>query len=77
MKAKHIMIAAANEFEPIKVEITIESLNELKGLWHRTNATLRQLQAQADSDVSFPDTDDMTCLWEVLDNILISLGARE
>jgi hypothetical protein len=68
MKIKVINVEEA-KFEPIEIKLTIESLDELNGLWHRTNLSVDEvklvsLQSAIDC---FPFSDNMLGLWECLD----------
>ena len=56
-------------FQPITIEITIESQDELYSLYHRTNLNnrvLRPVWEDSKSKVPFPVSDEADALWDVL-----------
>jgi hypothetical protein len=68
MKIKVINVKEA-KFEPIEIKLTIESLDELNSLWHRTNLhenEVKRVSLPTAIDC-FPFSDNMIGLWECLD----------
>ena len=65
------------KFEPITLELTFESLNEVKALWHRLNECRGRYEEKVNkpnkAKISFEDfckVDPNNNFWNELDNIL-------
>ncbi len=64
------------EFKPIGINIVIESIDELKSLWLRTNGGLCSVIGTSSNDalevlnINKDSTDNVWDLWEMLDDKL-------
>ena len=53
-----VKIKEKPEFQPVVIELTIESLDELKCLYHRFNESWGSVKRAADNtDIAIPDKD--------------------
>jgi hypothetical protein len=68
MKVKtHTKVVA---FEPVTIEITIETTEELLNLWHRTNISAAAIRDHYASMKNSPiGVGDASELWEILDEL--------
>jgi hypothetical protein len=73
MKVKtHTKVVA---FEPVTIEITIETTEELLNLWHRTNISAASIRDHYPPTKNSPiGVGDASELWEILDSIRIDLS---
>lgn len=77
MKVKRIEDNPVISFKPIKLEITIESLEELHQLWHRTNLSRNDLlQVAGERQLKqYPINSYYgSALWDQLNEILEELN---
>jgi hypothetical protein len=73
-------ISDTNKFQPVTVTIVIESLEELKALWHRTNIHMDKIEEAITNQcsVEFPDGDyHCSDLWLNLNNLADELGLKD
>lgn len=62
-------------FEPVTIEITIETAEELLNLWHRTNMSATAIRDHYNPTKGSPIGVGTTSeLWEILDSIRIDLS---
>ncbi len=67
------MIAAIKEegvktsFKPFTLEITFESVDEARMLWHRLNASIRGIHGSSGNGCVFPDNESTAEAFFVLD----------
>ena len=79
MKAEIVSEYREPGFAPVTIKITLESAEELRQVWHRFNLSLPNLKKgyykPGDFECDFADNpQDISEVWEVLDNVL---GSRE
>lgn len=82
MKAK--LLNPDPNFNPLRIELTIESKEELFELWHRLNANGRMFtKANGYNEYEVPgltengiEDEGSGELWDVLDNALVDMGIR-
>lgn len=73
MKTK--ILSELKGFDPIKLEITIESEDELISLWHRTNLGAACIERLVSDDYGYICSITwVTNLWNVLDKICYERG---
>lgn len=78
MKVKNIT-KEQNKFKPITLEITIESEDELKDLYHRFIVTQDRLKyiENFDSKVGFPKQDHGDLFFTVINGICVDTGLKK
>lgn len=60
----------SRKFNPIHINLVIESEDELCELWHRLNISVEKLKKTASGDVPFPTVtgNKNSALWDIIDN---------
>jgi hypothetical protein len=75
MKAK--VQSNVNKFEPAVIEITIESEDELCGLWHRFHIATARLGSVSIGGVRMPKDGDAAYIpWNIIDDLCRERGLR-
>lgn len=81
MKVKSETIEPVKKFIPVKLEITIETADELCELWHRTNIGLGIVREGhmfgVSNEVAYPEKTTTTPLWITLNAKVIEQGLKQ
>lgn len=68
-----------NNFEPVRLEIVLETKDDLREFWHRFNVIINSegFKKLTSSCIDIPENENTLALWERLDEIAKEKGLKK